>query len=135
MASKVSIDGFADAIRNELEKYGDKVSQAMPEALKATANETRKILRSTSPKGSTGKYAKGWQYELQTSRAGGGSLKIYNARPGLPHLLEHGHAVRNGTGRNSGKQFAAAQPHIEAANEFAQKQAVEELTKIIESGG
>lgn len=126
----VTLDGFADAIKDVLDQYGEKVSAAMPEALKVTANETRQILRSKSPKGKTGKYARGWQYELKTTRAGGGSLTIYNGQPGLPHLLEHGHAIRNGTGRSYGS--VPAQPHIEAANEYAQQQIIENLTKAIE---
>lgn len=130
--AKVTADSFADAIKDALDKFQAQIDRAMPEALKETANETRKILRSTSPKGKSGKYARGWQYELKTSRVGGGSLTIYNARPGLTHLLENGHAVRNGTGRTFGS--VPGEEHIAPANEQAQQEVLDTLIKVIEGG-
>jgi hypothetical protein len=55
--------------------------------------------------GGSGRYAKGWTATTQRTRAGTSAV-IHNAStPGLPHLLENGHANRDG-GRTPGR------PHI-----------------------
>ena len=128
MAVKVSSDDFAYEVNKLLGEYQRGLYTQVEPVFRKTANDTRKLLRSTSPKGRTKKYSRGWEYELKiNSRIGGGELKIYNALPGLTHLLENGHAVRNGTGRNSGKQFAEAHPHIAEANDYAQEQMMKNL--------
>lgn len=125
---KVSSENFAYEVNRLIGRYQQGLYTKLDPVFRKTANEARKELRASSPKGRTGKYRRGWEYDLKiNSRIGGGTLTLYNARPGLPHLLENGHAVRNGTGRNSGKQFAAAHPHIAAVNEKAQEQFLENL--------
>lgn len=132
MAVKVSSDDFAYEVNKLLGEYQKGLYTQLEPVFRKTANDARKKLRQTSPKGSTGKYRRGWEYELKvSSRIGGGTLTLYNARPGLTHLLENGHAVRNGTGRNTGKQFADAHPHIAEANEYAQQQFLENLQKAL----
>ena len=126
MAIKVTSDDFAYEVNKLLGEYQRGLYTQVEPVFRKTANDTRKVLRQTSPKGKTGKYARGWQYELKmNSRIGGGTLNIYNAMPGLTHLLEHGHAIRNGTGRSYGS--VPARPHIEAANEYAQEQMMKNL--------
>lgn len=97
MAKKVGIDRLADEIQNVLEKYGDditkNVTEAVKEVTKAGAKTVQQNARS-SFKGNT--YAKGWKSKVETNRLGADGV-IYNASvPGLPHLLEKGHAKRGG---------------------------------------
>ena len=129
MALKVSTDDFAYEVKKLLGEYQQGLYTQLEPVMRKTANEARKELRRTSPKGDSGKYRRGWEYSIKvSSRMGGGQITLYNGpRPGLTHLLENGHAVRNGTGRNTGKQFTDANPHIAAANEYAQKQFLENL--------
>jgi hypothetical protein len=78
--------------------------------MRKTAARAKKELRTASPK-KTGRYAKGWAVngESEKTRLSGQarSVVVYNRTDyQLTHLLEHGHALRQG-GR------AKAIPHIE----------------------
>jgi len=124
---RVTIDGLADAINGILEEYENDVEAAMEPVLKKTAQTARAELRANSPK-NTGEYAKGWQYEQEKTRHGT-RYTIYNGtKPGLTHLLENGHAVRNGTSR------APAHPHIKPVEEKIVKElpgkVLEALNKV-----
>lgn len=112
MAKKVTIDNLAAEVNKILEEYGDEITENMDKITRKVGQKGAKLLRNESqgafPKG-TGKYAKGW-----TSRATQGRLyttvTIYNRTPGLPHLLEHGHAVVSGgrvAGQYDGKKHIA----------------------------
>lgn len=75
------------------------------EAVKKVARAGAKALRAESkrvfPNG-TGRYAKGWTSTVDTKKRSAQGI-IYNKDvPGLPHLLEHGHANRGG-GRTPGR--------------------------------
>ena len=103
---KASVDGI-------LEKFSGDLSNALDEVIQEVAKEARKEVAARSPR-KTGKYASGWKIENTGNRLGP-SRTIYNQRPGLPHLLEYGHALRGG-GRTK------AQPHIEpVSNEIGDK--------------
>ena len=52
----------------------------------------------------------------------------------LAHLLEHGHVVKNGTGRNNGRQKTREFKHIGPINEEAQKKLEEAVMEAIEKG-
>lgn len=95
-----------------LKEYGDQILDVVEEVLPAVGKETADRLRHTSPE-RTGNYAKGWKVS-KTTRAGTFSeVRVYNDKYyRLTHLLEYGHASRNG-GR------VKAQPHIIYAEEDA----------------
>lgn len=90
------------------------------------ANTTVKELKRTSPRRFHGgrHYADGWG-----RRKVDGAQVVYNkTKPGLTHLLEHGHMMRNG-GRTR------AFPHILPAEEKAIKEYEKAVEQAIESGG
>jgi hypothetical protein len=107
MAKRVGLKGLSDALDKILTQYGEEVEGKMSEIVPKVAARGAKALREESGKtfGSPSgkqKYAKGWR-----SKTGKGRLRttatIYNAKaPGLSHLLEHGHANRDG-GRTPGR--------------------------------
>lgn len=101
MAKRTPIDKLADAISGILDDYaeevGDNVDAVVTEMGKKGAQALRQQSKQTFPKGS-GEYAKGWKSTTEQTRAGT-TATIYNDHYGLPHLLEHGHVTRNGTGR------------------------------------
>lgn len=106
-----------------LTDYGQEIKDAVAEEIYAIAQRGANELKSTSPKGSTSEYAKDWKVnkigglDRRRSRA-----LIYNATEyRLTHLLEKGHATREG-GRTR------AQPHIKPVEE----QIIKELPGIIE---
>ena len=73
------------------------------ETVKKVGQKGVQALRSNSSIfGGSGKYASGWASKVEDSRLGAKAI-LYNAKvPGLPHLLEHGHAKRGG-GRVAGR--------------------------------
>ena len=90
-----------------LEEYGDEVAENLDEITKEVGKKGAKALRSSSKGsfGGSGKYARGWTYEVEESRLNT-TVTLYNRTPGLPHLLEHGHAKRGG-GRGAGRSHIA----------------------------
>ncbi len=104
-AKKITPNKLTAEIDKILSDYGDSVADNMTAAVKRVALSGAKALRAESrakfPK-STGRYAKGWKSQTDTKKRTA-QAKIYNKDlPGLPHLLEHGHANRGG-GRTPGR--------------------------------
>lgn len=107
---KVTIDNLESAVMNILEEYGDEVQKNMDEITKRVGKVGVQALRSEARAKFNGrKYASSWTYEVENGRFGT-TVTIYSKMPGLPHLLEHGHASRNG-GRVDGR------PHIKPVEE------------------
>lgn len=105
MARKVPADRLSAEIKSILAEYGGEVADSMGDAVKKVTRAGAKALRAESkqkfPKGS-GAYAKGWTSSVDTKKRSAQGT-IYNKDlPGLPHLLEHGHANRGG-GRTAGR--------------------------------
>ena len=108
MAETVKVEQLASAINSILADYQGLVQDVLVEAVDATAKETVADLRNTSPK-RTGAYAKGWtQAKTKGGRLAYGKIAYNKPHYRLTHLLEYGHATRNG-GRTK------AQPHIAPA--------------------
>ena len=94
---KTTIDTLAASISKILESYADDVSVDVAEVTKSMAKRGVTALKreSRTKFGGTGEYAKGWKADTKVQRLYTSST-IYNTKPGLPHLLEHGHAKVNG---------------------------------------
>lgn len=90
-------------------KLGQKGAQAIKNAAKSKFNGSQ--------------YWKSWTSKTTKEKTGDYSVVIYSKKPGLPHLLEHGHAMRGG-GRVAGRV------HIQPVEETL----VEEYQKGIEKG-
>jgi hypothetical protein len=114
-----SIDNLAAEISKALQTYTTEVTEGLEQAKKKAAQNAVKKLRSTSPK-RTGKYARGWRV-----RKIGTAQIIHNATDyQIAHLLEYGHAKRNG-GR------VAAVPHIRKVEQEAIEEFETETEKVI----
>ena len=106
MAKTCTIENMDAAIMVILNEYEEFTVHTVREATQKIAKEGVKALKSSSGAfGGSGKYARGW-----TSTSEGGRLDttvtIHNRTPGLPHLLENGHAKRGG-GRVAGRVHIA----------------------------
>ena len=114
---KCPIDKLDQAIAGILDEYGDEVTDNLAEITKRVTKEGAKTAKAEA-KGEfrgTGKYAKGWTSTVETGRLSTQGT-IYNKDlPGLPHLLEYGHANRGG-GRTPGR------PHLKAVEQRVVKQ-------------
>lgn len=109
MASqRVPADQLAAAVDKILEKYGDDVRDNVNDIVKDITKKGVQTLKSQarSAVGGTGKYASGWTSQVETGRVSAQGTIYNGALPGLPHLLEHGHANRNG-GRTPGRVHIA----------------------------
>ena len=104
-----------------LDQYANDVKDAVAVAVRKTGNLARNKLKETSPK-RTGEYAKGWTASEYLVDQFGASIKVHNkTRYMLTHLLEKGHANRNG-GRTP------ARVHIAPVEEEASRN-LEKITK------
>lgn len=101
MARKTPIDKLGEAVQDILEEYQEDVevnletitAEMGKKGVQALRQQTRKTLRQHS-----GKYAKGWKAVYRKTNLLR-TATIYNDHYSMPHLLEHGHATRNGDGR------------------------------------
>ena len=121
MSRKVPADKLTQEVEKILNKYQEDVQGNLNEIVKDMSKQGAKTLRSQAKTtfGGTGAYAKGWTSTVETGRVSAQGT-IYNKDvPGLPHLLEHGHANRGG-GRTPGRVHIAT---VEQAliKEFEQK--------------
>lgn len=111
--AKVTPENLGDTINKILEDYAEDETKKMDDAVKAVAKAGAKALQNSSKGtfGGSGKYAKGWTAQKETVARYKTIYTIWNKnQPGLPHLLEYGHAKRKG-GRTPGKT------HIEPVTE------------------
>lgn len=103
---KIDASGLRNVVNEYLAEYGDQATEAIEEASKATAKEVVKELRKGGGYNGGEKFNKGWTSKTEASRLGS-STTVYNStQPGLAHLLEFGHAKRNG-GRTRAFNFIA----------------------------
>ncbi len=123
----ISIDQLANEIAKGLKEYSQDVIEGIDEASERIAKNAVKELKAKSPK-KTGEYAKGWAKKTEKKFGETNSHIIYNKnKPGLAHLLEHGHAKRGG-GRVQGK------PHIRPVEEQIIEEFTAEVEKVIKGG-
>lgn len=118
----ISFDKLGKTIDDILEKYGVVCNEIVEEEVNDITKEAVKKLKATSPR-KTGKYAKGWKVVKYQSRFKVVGV-IHNAKkPQLTHLLENGHAKRNGVGRVSPEK------HIAPVEEWAVRELVERIER------
>lgn len=125
MSRTTSVDGLADAIINELTEYRQEVTDGLKTEIRSVSKDCVKDIKKKAPV-LTGDYKKSWSmkavHESRTDLrivifAGKGEYR-------LAHLLEYGHAKRNG-GRVGGK------PHIRPAEQEAEKKLLKRVKVLI----
>lgn len=133
MAEKVTVDNLDDVVKSILKEYEDDVSKNMTDITKKVTKAGVQALKAESKsKFGTVKKRKRKYADTWTSKSEVGRLytkgTIYNSQPGLPHLLENGHA-KVGGGRVKGK--VEGRPHIAPVEEMLIKLYEEEvMTKL-----
>lgn len=121
MASEVKIKDLASVIMKGLTDYADLATSDMKSAVRKAGATVRKEIKQNAPK-DTGTYAKSWSVKHTKETSNSMEVTVYSRnRYQIAHLLEHGHAKRNG-GR------VAAKPHIADA----EKKGAKELERLIE---
>lgn len=121
----VSIEGIAGAIDEILQEYDDHVKRSNPQVVRRVANKCRSQIRGAAP-GS--EYPGTWATKTTNSSSEHFEITVYSKKPGLPHLLEHGHIVK-AYGRVLGR--TGARVHIKPAEMQAKKNLEKELEAIL----
>lgn len=105
-----SIDDLTDLVMDGLREYSELADTAMKKAIRKTATSVKKEISENAPK-RTGRYAKSWMAKETKENSHSLEMTVHSKdRYQIAHLLEKGHAKRNG-GR------VAAIPHIAPAEE------------------
>lgn len=120
MSKTIKPEVFAQAVKDYLEIYVEDIGESVEETSNQIGKEAKDELKQTSPK-KTGRYAKGWTIKKDKKKKNYYAIKIHNKTDyQLTHLLEFGHATRNG-GRTK------AIPHIRPVEEKYKKEFEERL--------
>lgn len=135
MARKIGPIDLSKAINDILTQYGDEVYDVMEECIDEVAEEAKDRLKAVNHfrKEASGTYAGSWVNEKLQGKPLTVKHAVHNEKHyRLTHLLEKGHVVRNGTGRNKGKQRTDAFPHIAPVNDWANKELVQLVERKLE---
>lgn len=121
MSGSISGENLEKAIENILSEYGDEVSNVLEDVIEDVAKDSAKELKAFNRGRRLWEhYPKGWTYKIKKGRLDVEGVVHNKDHYRLTHLLEFGHAKRNG-GRT------AAFPHIAEVNEYAQKEVLKRL--------
>ena len=127
MGQKIQIDQLVDAVNEQLEEYSKLTAQTVKTAVTKAGNSVKDTIKDTAPVKS-GRYAKSWRTKKTKETSTELEVTVYSpSRYMLAHLLEHGHAKRNG-GR------VRAIPHIAPAEETAEEQLMRDIERGLSSG-
>lgn len=128
MSKSIKPEQLSEEIRKALEEYKDVSKEALKKSATKVAREAARTLKATSPVGNHRRHYKdGWAVTVVDETPTSFSLAIHNkSKPGLAHLLEHGHG---------GPVHARAIVHIAPVEEQAVKDYEDELTRLLENGG
>lgn len=115
-------DQLGNEISRILSEYSEKVEKGLETAQKRAASKAVKELKATSPE-RTPKYALGWR-----SKKTDEGRVVYNSTSGqLTHLLEKGHALRQG-----GRTRAIV--HIRPVEQSTIREYIQETERVIRNG-
>lgn len=127
MGRRISIDALADTVMECLNDYAEVSAEGMKKAVRKAGNTVKKEIGANAPK-DTGAYAKSWAVKNTKENSHSLEVTVYSKnRYQLAHLLEHGHAKRNG-GRAAGKS------HIAPAEETGIRQLEAEIERCLRNG-
>jgi len=124
------VDGHNAAVLIErvLEDYCDQTQETFFKAMSNAGKRAKKDLQATDAfKDRSGDYRKGWSIRTKREMFGINVLIYNRLKPSLTHLLEKGHATKNGTGRSF--RDTPAHSHIAQAKQNAEEYLLEELTR------
>ena len=114
------MDSVEIQLKRILDEYNTKVQEVSREACKKVSKNLSRTLKGSSPRRS-GEYAAGWAAKMLDSD----TYVVYNkAKPGLTHLLENGHVIKNKYGTYG---RAPAYKHIKPAADNAQEELITEI--------
>lgn len=125
MSKTVRPDGMAEAIMEELNKFSKATATDLKKAINEAGKTAKKEIEKNAPK-RTGRYKRSWRVKKMKETADSLEITVHSKdRYQIAHLLENGHAKRNG-GRVMGT------PHIKDAQETAEKQLMDDIERALQ---
>ena len=115
---KITVAQLSGAINDILNEYDKDLTIGIDDVIRKVANKGAQALRGSSMSVIGGRYSRGWGYTLEKGRLNTKATLWHKQAPGLPHLLENGHAKVNG-GRVPGR------PHIKPVEETIERDFVD----------
>lgn len=98
--AKITVDRLPEAWAKIIEDYKDTIYADCQFVVRDAGRKAAAALRNSARSVYKGKYPGSWTFTVEGIY--NPTAIIYSKIPGLPHLLEYGHATRNG-GRVAGK--------------------------------
>lgn len=121
---KIKVDDLAKTIQKELEQYHRLTNEQLKETVREVGKETKEVVKENAPVKS-GDYRKSWAVKVVNESADRLHLVVHSKDSyQLTHLLEFGHAKRNG-GRTK------AIPHIGDAEQKAVQSFEKKVKEIL----
>ena len=130
MSANISIDQLSDAVQKELTLYGKNVIEGIKKQAKKSMNQLVKDTKATAPVGKRNKHYRDSIKGKKTKehdRSVTYTWYVDGPDYRLSHLLENGHALRNG-GRAEGTHF------IKNASDPILEQYMKAVEEVIENG-
>lgn len=122
--AKCTPEQFPKVFADILNKYGDDIVNASGDVVRDLGRKTAAAVRTSAAAVTKGKYAGSWTFTV-VGRVNPKAI-VYSRVPGLPHLIENGHATTKG-GRVAGKV------HIRPVAEAAEESFAKEMRKVLEN--
>lgn len=127
MSKSIKPEELQEALKEYMSNYLEDIEEGVKEKTKEITKEAVEELKQISPRGYGRKepYYKGWTKQAGKQNKGKYTIKIHNkTNYQLTHLLEFGHATRNG-------KMTKAIPHIRPTEEKYNKLYEKAITTVI----
>ena len=129
MSKTIKAEELSDVVMKYLDEYREEIQEDVEETTDEITKKAKDELRQTSPRSGVArktKYFKGWSVKISERGATKYHKVVWNkTNYQLTHLLEFGHATRNG------KKRTKAIPHIRPIEEKYNTEFVDLLEKRI----
>lgn len=124
---KVTVDNFADAVKDILDEYAKDIADGTGEAVEEVSKKGAQALNSASGSIAKGKkYRRSWKAQVSRGRLNTKAV-LHSTIPKLPHLLEYDHA----TGRHRKGKYTG-RPHIKPVEEELNRALENSIVKYIQ---
>lgn len=127
MSQTIKIDQLADTVMKGMEEYARLAADDLKKDVRKAGDTVKKQIESAAPK-KTGKYSKSWAVKKTRETSDSIQVVVHSRRYQLTHLLEFGHAKRDG-GRTR------AFPHIVPAEQKGIEQLTRDIERDLRKGG